>query len=131
MAYNDFTQMNVWQIGLRIAELVYKLTENLPKREDYALCGQLRTAAVSISANIAEGFGRGHIKDKIKFYLISRGSACEVKSHLFVAEKVGYFKMEEINPILKLCNDEIEELNKINKTLNAQSQSQPQSNSQQ
>lgn len=73
MPYNDFTEMPVWQKANEIAGDIYKLTEALPKREDYALCSQLRNAAVSIAGNIAEGFGRGHKKDKNKFlFLLKR-----------------------------------------------------------
>jgi four helix bundle protein len=68
MPYNDFTEMRVWQLAMEIVKDVYTITEKLPKRENYALCGQLRSAAVSISGNIAEGFVRGHKKDKINFY---------------------------------------------------------------
>jgi len=74
MPYNDFTEMPVWQKADEIVAEVYKLTATLPKREDYALCSQLRDAAVSIAGNIAEGFGSGHKKEKINFYLFSRGS---------------------------------------------------------
>jgi len=58
MPYNNFTQMPVWQLALEIVEDVYKITDKLPKREDYALCSQLRDAAISIAGNIAEGFDR-------------------------------------------------------------------------
>ena len=63
MPYNHFTEMPVWQLADEIVGDIYKLTESLPKREDYALCSQLRDAAISITGNIAEGFGRGHKKD--------------------------------------------------------------------
>ena len=73
MTYNDYTEMPVWQLAMEIVKSVYELTEKLPKREDYALCGQLREAAVSIAGNIAEGFGRWHKKDKINFYFFLAG----------------------------------------------------------
>ena len=91
MAYNDFTEMPVWQLAIEIVEDIYKLTEKLPKREDYALCGQMREAAISIAGNIAEGFGRSHTKDKLNFYYFSRGSANEEISHLLCGQKVKYF----------------------------------------
>ena len=113
MAYNDFADMPVWQWGNQIVGEIYKLTEILPKREDYALCSQLRDAAVSITGNIAEGFGRGHKKDKINFYYYSRGSAHEVRSHLFSGQTAGYFNLEQIAPIQLKCQQVIEALNKI------------------
>jgi four helix bundle protein len=113
MPYHDFTEMPVWQLAIEIVEEAYKLTEKLPKREDYALCGQLRKAAVSIAGNIAEGFGRGHKADKINFYYYSRGSANEVRSHLLCGHHVTYFSKEEIDTINDKCKKVVEELNKI------------------
>ena len=72
MPYKNFTEMPVWCIAISIIEDVYTLTEKLPKKEDYALCSQLRRAAMSISGNIAEAFGRGHARDKINFYYCLR-----------------------------------------------------------
>ena len=118
MSFHDFTEMPVWQLADEIVRDIYKLTERLPKREDYALCGQLRRAAVSISANIAEGFGRGYKNDKIKYYLNSRGSSFEVRSHMLSGKSVGYFRVEEISPISDKCQKVIEALNKIIKGLN-------------
>jgi four helix bundle protein len=126
MAYNDFTEMPVWQLAMEIVGDIYSLTEKLPKKEDYALCGQMRDAAVSIAGNIAEGFGRWHKRDKINFYFYSRGSVCEERSHLISGNKVGYFTSEEILPISNKCKQVVEELNKIIKGLNSNSQPKPQ-----
>jgi len=65
--YSDFTEMPVWKEALALAEDVFKLTAELPKKEDYGLTSQLRRAAVSISANIAEGYGRTGTADKNSF----------------------------------------------------------------
>ena len=121
MPFNEFTEMPVWQLASEIVEDVYKLTEKMPRREDYALCGQLRKAAVSIAGNIAEGFGRGHTKDKINFYYFSRGSASEVRSHLLSGTKVSYFTSEETKAIHDKCKRVTEELNKIIKGLSSKS----------
>lgn len=113
MPYNDFTEMPVWKLAMEIVTDVYLLTEKLPKKEDYALCGQMRKAAISIAGNIAEGFGRHHTKDKINFYLYSRGSANEEISHFLCGRQVGYFIDKEILPLETKCRKVIEELNKI------------------
>jgi four helix bundle protein len=117
MPYLDFTEMPVWQKANEIVGDIYKLTEGLPKKEDYALCGQIRDAAISIAANIAEGFGRNHSKDKINFYYYSRGSCFEVRSHLLIGNTVGYFSIEQIGVPNQKCLTIIEELNKIIKGL--------------
>jgi four helix bundle protein len=119
MAYHDFIEMPVWQLALEIVSDIYKLTEKLPKREDYALCGQLRGAAISTSGNIAEAFGRGHKKDKINFYYYSRGSAFEIRSHLYSGKVAKYFTDDEIDHLNIKCKKVVEELNKIIKGLNS------------
>ena len=68
MPYTDFTEMPVWNTAIDIAEDIFHLTARLPRKEDYSLTSQLRRAALSISANIAEGFGRRGTPDKRKFY---------------------------------------------------------------
>lgn len=81
------------------------------------MSAQIRSAALSIPGNIAEAFGRHHKKDKQNFYFYSRGSANETKSHFLCAVEIGYFSNEEIILVDKLCNEVIEELNKIIKSL--------------
>lgn len=58
------------------------------------MTSQIRRAALSVPANIAEGFGRYHYLDKAKFYLNARGSLYELKSHLLIAQELGYLKKE-------------------------------------
>jgi four helix bundle protein len=119
MGYFDFEEMPVWQLALKVVNQTYRLTEQLPKKEDYALCGQLRKAAVSVTGNIAEGFGRGHPRDKVNFYYYARASAGEVKSHLLVGHSVGYFTKTDIQVIADDCNRVIEALNKIIRSIYA------------
>jgi len=85
--------MPVWQSAMAVAELIFTLTDQLPRKEDYGFTSQIRRAALSISANIAEAFGRSHSLDKIKFYFVARGSLTETQSHLEYGKRVGY-----INP---------------------------------
>jgi four helix bundle protein len=131
MSFKDFKEMPVWSLGQSIVIEVYALTEKLPSREDYALCGQFRRASLSITGNIAEGFGRGHAIDKVNFYYFSRGSAYEVKGHLLSGEAVNYFNKEETKKIHEKSDQLIGELNKIIKSLiNNSKKSQPQPQSQ-
>jgi four helix bundle protein len=113
MEYKDFQDMTVWQQATKLAEEIFNLSEDLPQKEDYGLTSQVRRAALSVSGNIAEGFGRGHIKDKINFYLHSRGSLSEVKSHLLYGLRVGYFAEEKVNQLIEIINNIWEELNKL------------------
>ncbi|SHE56895.1 four helix bundle protein [Chryseobacterium takakiae] len=113
----DFTEMPVWQKAMDIAEKCFNLSENLPKKEDYALTSQLRRSAESISSNIAEGFGRRTSKDKSRFYDISRRSAFETKSHLIYGNRVKYFSEQESLEIQNLIGEVIHDLNKITNRL--------------
>lgn len=83
--------MKIWQSAMEIAEVIHMNTNSLPKKEDYGFTSQIRRAALSISANIAEAFGRHHILDKINFYYMARGSITETQSHLEYGHRVGYF----------------------------------------
>lgn len=123
--YKDFTTMPVWEKAMNIAEQCFHLTENLPRKEDYALTAQLRRSSLSISANIAEGFGRRTPNDKRRFYDIARGSAFETKNHLIYGSNVQYFQEEQSQKINITIDEIIHELNKINFHLK-QSQSKPQ-----
>ena len=107
--YESFRDMPIWQRAMEVAERVFKLTEGLPRKEDFGFTSQIRRSALSISANIAEAFGRNHTHDKINFYYVSRGSITETQSHLEYGQRVGYIKGEEaldlINALDKLYND--------------------------
>jgi four helix bundle protein len=87
MAFTAFEDMNVWKTAMNVATSVFEITVPLPRSEDHGLTSQIRRSALSISANIAEGFGRSFILDKIKFYIYSRGSAFETKNHLIYVKK--------------------------------------------
>ena len=123
MTYKDFTDIPVWQTDLEIGEDVFRLTANLPKSEDYGLTSQHRRASVSISANIAEGFGRSGSKDKAKFYDYLRDSAFQTNSLLLYGHKVGYFIESEIDLIINKSKSVIHDLNKVKLVLNKQLQS--------
>ncbi len=69
----SFTDLIAWQIGHEIVLKIYKTTENFPSKEMFGLSNQMRRCSVSITSNIAEGFGRYNSKDKNRFYYISQG----------------------------------------------------------
>lgn len=115
--YRSFKEMPVWQEAMKIAEDIFALTEKLPRKEDYGLTTQLRRAAVSIPANIAEAFGRQHTKDKINFYCFSRGSIAETMSHIEYGRRVRYFSSEEIGGLCDKLESIYNDLNKLMKTL--------------
>jgi len=86
---------------------IYQLTAYLPKEGAFVLTPQIRRAALSVPANIAEGFGRYHYLDKAKFYLNARGSLYELKSHLFIAQELGYFSQSQSISSLLITIDKL------------------------
>jgi four helix bundle protein len=111
--------MPVWQKAMDLAEQVFAITERLPRKEDYGLTAQIRSSALSVSANIAEGFGRHHTKDKLNFYYAARGSLAERKNHLSYGFKVHYFSNSEFTGLVQLIENVWEELNKLIASLRA------------
>ena len=92
----SFEDLEVWQIGKEIVMEVYQLSKEFPKEESFSLTPQVKRAALSIPANIAEGFGRYHYLDKAKFFLNARGSLYEFKSHLLIAQELGYLHQSQL-----------------------------------
>jgi four helix bundle protein len=117
--FTSFKDMPVWQHSLAIAEKIHGLTENLPRKEDYGFTSQIRRSALSISANIAEGYGRHHTLDKMNFYFNARGSLTETQSHLEYAVKVGYIDAADLAQLDTLLTRLYHEINKIIGSLRA------------
>jgi four helix bundle protein len=117
MKYNSFSDMPVWQKAHELSVEVFELTITMPKSEDYGLKSQIRRSANSVSANIAEAFGRNTKKDKANFYVVARGTAYETQNHLIYGNRVGYFKNENTNILIEHYHSLIYETNKIIKTL--------------
>ena len=82
--------MIVWQKGIELVNEIYVLTKRFPKEEMFGLTNQMRRAAVSIPANIAEGWGRNSTKSYIQFVRISRGSLYELETLFVIARDLNY-----------------------------------------
>ena len=78
-----FEDLIAWQEARKIVNLIYDITQR-PNFKDFGLASQIQKAAVSIMANISEGFGRYSFKDSKQFFTMARGSIAEVQSHLYV-----------------------------------------------
>jgi four helix bundle protein len=85
-----FKKLIVWQKAYNFVVSVYKYSQKFPSSERYGLTSQIRRAAVSIAANIAEGSERQHKKEFIQFLSIARGSLAEVETYLMLAKDLGY-----------------------------------------
>lgn len=99
-----FTDLKVWQEGHRLVVLIYKITAGFPAKETYSLIDQMRRAAASITANIAEGFGRHGYKEKLQFYFLSQGSLLELKNFILIARDVDYLSPKDFDILVKQAN---------------------------
>jgi four helix bundle protein len=101
-----FEDLIVWQKAHQLVLGVYRLTNEFPKSEIYGLTSQIRRAAISIPANIAEGFKRKHKADKVRFLNISHGSLEEVRYYLILSKDLEYsdpsFLLVQVEEISKL-----------------------------
>lgn len=86
----SFQDLGVWQKSHAIVLSIYQMTNNFPKSESFGLTSQIRRAAVSVPANIAEGFKRNGLADKIRFYNISQASLEEVRYYFILINDLGY-----------------------------------------
>jgi four helix bundle protein len=86
----DFTDLQVWQLARELRRQVYALCNGFPPDERFALAQQLGRATISITANIADGFGRYSYQGNIQFCRLARGSAYEVRDHLITATDQNY-----------------------------------------
>ena len=109
--------MPIWGVAMGVAEEIFLLTEKLPKKEDYGLTSQIRRSGLSISANIAEAFGREHRADKINFYIYARGSLTETQSHLEYGKRVKYFEQNKCAKLDEKLANLHKDINKVVKTL--------------
>jgi four helix bundle protein len=91
---SHFRQLEVWQEAHKLVLSVYQVTRGFPREERFGLVAQMRRAAVSIPANIAEGFKRRGIRDKIRFYNISEGSLEELKYFIILSSDLGYISSD-------------------------------------
>ena len=100
----SFTDLLVWQEGHKLVVMVYRITKIFPREETYSLIDQMRRAAASITANIAEGFGRQSYKEKLQYYYLAQGSLTELKNFILVAKDVGYLTNEHLQELVKQSN---------------------------
>ena len=91
-----FQDLVVWRKAHQFVLAVYKLTQEFPKQETYGLVSQMRRAAVSIPANIAEGFRKRSRVDKARFMNIAEGSLEESYYYLILAPDLGYGRTEQM-----------------------------------
>ena len=95
MKIERFEEMNVWQEARALCNSIYHLTGKLDFQRDYGLSDQIQRAAVSVIANISEGFERDSNKEFVKFLNYSKGSAGEIRALLYIAFDLKYIDENE------------------------------------
>lgn len=98
----SFTDLIAWQEGHKLVLMIYDLTKSFPNEELFGLISQMKRAAVSITSNIAEGFGRRTAKDKIQFYKISIGSLLEIQNQLIISRDLKCINSDTFQKALDL-----------------------------
>ncbi len=98
----EFTDLHAWQECHNLVIMIYVVTRRFPSDEIFGLTNQMRRAAISITSNIAEGFGRQGYKEKIQFYYIAKGSLTELKNQIIAAKDIKYLMVDDF----KKCMDQ-------------------------
>jgi four helix bundle protein len=116
----SFEDLPVWQEAHRLVLRVYEITATFPREETYGLTSQLRRAAVSVTGNIAEAFGRYHYRDRLRFYYNARGSLFETTNYLITARDLKYINPKVYNDLRRPADEVALQINKVIKTTAAQ-----------
>jgi four helix bundle protein len=99
----NFFNLIVWQKAKDLAVKIYKLTQGSKISKDFGLRDQLQRAAVSISANIAEGDELDTDKQSVKHFYIAKGSTAELMTELIIAKEIGYIKNDDLEALIREC----------------------------
>ena len=119
MSIHNYQQLLVWQKAMDLVVSCYKASEGFPQGELYGLTSQLRRAAVSIPANIAEGRHRQHIREFIQHLSIAYGSLAELETHIYLAERLGFMESPVVQTLLQQTSEIGKMLNGLKKSLHA------------
>ena len=101
----SYKNLNVYTKADELVLLIYEITRTFPKEELFGLTSQMRRCAISVPANIVEGYGRRTNRDKLQFYYIARGSLNELEYYLDISLRLGYIKEAEHKDAAKLRDD--------------------------
>ncbi len=97
---HTFEHLNVWQQARLFINAVYRITKIFPQEERFGLCSQFQRAAISIAANIAEGYKRKGKSEKLRFFNISQGSLEECRCYIILSQDLGYISDTQYQELL-------------------------------
>ncbi|MGB2676813.1 MAG: four helix bundle protein [Candidatus Acidiferrum sp.] len=98
-------ELKIWQKSMDLVEACYKLSATLPVDERFGLTSQIRRAATSIPANIAEGFGRWNTREFGRFLAIACGSVRELETHIVIAQRLGFTSAASAEQVLRATDE--------------------------
>ncbi len=123
---STYRELEVWQRSMDLVVAVYTLSGTLPASEKFGLANQMQRCAVSVPANIAEGYGRTHRGDYLRYLSIAKGSLAELETYFTILERLGFAQAEAINEVWTLAQIVGRMLTRLiaslNKTLNPKPQ---------
>ena len=101
---HEFRKLRVWQLSRELASVVERTSRRFPREDHGVVSSQLRRAAISIPANIAEGCGKSSRKETVRYFQIAAGSATEVENHLVLACDFGFLTVKARDELLDQLN---------------------------
>lgn len=116
-ATRGYRALEVWRLGMDAVESVYTVTRAFPRDERYGLTAQLRSAAVSVPSNIAEGNERRTHADQLRFVVHARGSLAELETQLEIGFRLGYAGTAELTPTVDLLDRLGRKLNRFHESV--------------
>jgi four helix bundle protein len=107
----DFTELRTWQAARRLRQEIYRVTKSFPKEEQFGLASQMRRAAVSVTANLAEGYGRFSYQENMQFCRQNRASVYELRDHFTTAIDAGHLSRDKSQELENMALEVIRLLN--------------------
>jgi len=114
---NRFSDLTVWQRAHELTLETYRLTEKFPRSEQFGIVSQLRRAAASVAANIAEGFGRRTTKELLRCLQISRGELEETQYFFILSRDLGHISASEFENMNARCDSVGQLINALGRSL--------------
>ena len=109
----SYRDLIVWQKGIELAKLIYKLTQSFPASEKFGLVSQMRRAAISVPSNTAEGQARRTSGEFLQFISQAEGSLAELDMQIFLSVELTFTRSEKIEPLMRLIEEESKMLNAL------------------
>jgi four helix bundle protein len=98
-------KLKIWQKSMDLVEACYRVSSSLPRDEQFGLGSQIKRAATSVPANIAEGYGRWNVREFARFLAIANGSLRELETHVLIARRLGYIAPAGAAPIIESASE--------------------------